>query len=437
MEASTTIQRQKTEPILARACAIIRHYGKATDCLTTVLDPDYNPVETSQNQTAMFFCSVCKQYRRQHCKKQTEGEYPCSVKHRSAVQDSCRLGGSNIYQCDLGFLFWTSPFFLGERFAGAAIGSGVLGIAPQQAVEKIIQISNGEISGAEIKQQLDGFPGRNYDDVKAMAQMMLICADQLSLKNISKEMLSIEENELLAVSVLNHSDTAKDTDNEIKLLAALRRGDREEARKIMHELLERRSDSFEALQIRAIELTTFVSRAAANAEDSNVSGILEENDKFLLKIEESSNEAELSEIINMIVSLMAGKMFSFQGVLHSAALRKAERFIWKNYSRKISLKEIADAAGLSPPYFSTVFREEMGIHLSHYLNRLRVAKAAAKLVDTGQSINRIAETCGFEDQSWFSKVFKSHTGMSPGKYREQGGLGGTPGWIELFPGQSA
>jgi transcriptional regulator GlxA family with amidase domain len=64
----------------------------------------------------------------------------------------------------------------------------------------------------------------------------------------------------------------------------------------------------------------------------------------------------------------------------------------------------------------------MGIHLSHYLNRLRVAKAAAKLVDTGHPISRIAETCGFEDQSWFSKVFKSHTGMSPGRYREQGGL---------------
>jgi AraC-like DNA-binding protein len=36
-------------------------------------------------------------------------------------------------------------------------------------------------------------------------------------------------------------------------------------------------------------------------------------------------------------------------------------------------------------------------------------------------ISDIAGACGFEDQSWFSKIFKSFTGVSPGKFREQGG----------------
>jgi AraC-like DNA-binding protein len=38
-------------------------------------------------------------------------------------------------------------------------------------------------------------------------------------------------------------------------------------------------------------------------------------------------------------------------------------------------------------------------------------------------MNLIAELCGFEDQSWFSKVFKSFTGVNPGKYREAGKMG--------------
>jgi len=59
----------------------------------------------------------------------------------------------------------------------------------------------------------------------------------------------------------------------------------------------------------------------------------------------------------------------------------------------------------------------MGENLSNYLNRLRVEKAAAMLTETGKSLNEIAEQCGFEDQSWFSKVFKNFTGVSPGKYR--------------------
>jgi transcriptional regulator GlxA family with amidase domain len=42
------------------------------------------------------------------------------------------------------------------------------------------------------------------------------------------------------------------------------------------------------------------------------------------------------------------------------------------------------------------------------------------LFESDMSLSEIAGTCGFEDQSWFSKIFKSYTGKSPGKYREQG-----------------
>jgi transcriptional regulator GlxA family with amidase domain len=67
-----------------------------------------------------------------------------------------------------------------------------------------------------------------------------------------------------------------------------------------------------------------------------------------------------------------------------------------------------------------IFKEEMGENLSNYLNRLRVEKAAAMLVTTNVSISEITSECGFEDQSWFSKIFKNITGLTPGKYRERG-----------------
>jgi AraC-like DNA-binding protein len=43
------------------------------------------------------------------------------------------------------------------------------------------------------------------------------------------------------------------------------------------------------------------------------------------------------------------------------------------------------------------------------------------LAETDLTLNEIAAACGFEDQSWFSKIFKNFTGISPGKYR--GGCG--------------
>jgi transcriptional regulator GlxA family with amidase domain len=44
------------------------------------------------------------------------------------------------------------------------------------------------------------------------------------------------------------------------------------------------------------------------------------------------------------------------------------------------------------------------------------------LVTTDVCISGIAAACGFVDQSWFSKTFKNTTGLSPGKYREQGSI---------------
>jgi YesN/AraC family two-component response regulator len=153
---------------------------------------------------------------------------------------------------------------------------------------------------------------------------------------------------------------------------------------------------------------------------------LEANNVYLKKISDSLTVEELSANLYRIIERMAGKIFSFQGLRHASALRKAERFIWKNYTRKVSLEEIASASGLSAPYFSTIFREEMGEYLSTYLNRLRVEKACTMLIETNATLNEVSESCGFEDQSWFSKIFKSYTGHSPGKFREQGGINAYP-----------
>jgi YesN/AraC family two-component response regulator len=141
----------------------------------------------------------------------------------------------------------------------------------------------------------------------------------------------------------------------------------------------------------------------------------------LKRIQESQTVEELIDVLYITVDRMAGQIFSFQGIRHASALRKADRYIWENYTRKISLQEIADASGLSAPYFSTIFKDEMGENLSSYLNRLRVEKASRMLLETDLSLSEIAGSCGFEDQSWFSKIFKSYTGVSPGKYRGQGG----------------
>jgi AraC-like DNA-binding protein len=102
-------------------------------------------------------------------------------------------------------------------------------------------------------------------------------------------------------------------------------------------------------------------------------------------------------------------------------LRKAERYIREHFVENPPLHDVASVAGLSPAYFSTVFKEELGESFSDFINGPKVDKAAELLVGSELSLADVADTCGFQDQSWFSRVFKRHMGVSPGRFRESGG----------------
>ncbi|MDR0316238.1 MAG: helix-turn-helix domain-containing protein [Treponema sp.] len=425
LKAQNIIQRRDLDPLWFRANEVVRHYAKAANCIASVMGADCVSVDYSINPKALFFCSLCKRYN-PYSRDMASNEHPCTNMHRDAIKEARRFGGSYVYTCPIGFIFWTSPFYSGERFAGALMSSGFLAVEHQLAVERIFKVCKGEVPREEIERSLRDIPKKTSDEVKALAQMLLICTKQIS----ESRFLSMADSAESVVSPESAGrqpcDYAYFLDRERLLVASLRRADHDEAQKILRELLNAlytlSCGNFEYFRIRAIELVVLLSRSAADAGNTGDTSILETNNRYLKKIEDAQTVEEVSEFLNIIINRMAGNIFSFQGIRHASALRKAERFIWKNYTRKVSLQEIAQVSGLSAPYFSTIFKEEMGENLSSYLNRLRVEKASAMLRETEQSISKIATASGFEDQSWFSKIFKNYTGFSPGKYREHGGI---------------
>ena len=415
MMKANIIQRRDLEPLWFKATEVIRHYEKASNCIAAVIGADFITCELSKNPRAITFCTLCKRYC-SFSHKLAPYEVPCSRMHLDAVQEARKLGGSYLYTCPIGFFFWTSPFFSGERFAGALISSGILSTNRQLALDRMLKVCKGDVSSAEIAGYLDDIPEKTDEDAKVLAQMMLLCAEQISCRD-SRLDDSVEYGD-------RKSFRQNFPDQERTLIASLRRGDSAEAQNIMRNLLNdlntAGNGSLERLKLKAIELVVMLSRTGTNSEDEE--DLVEANNRYLKRIDDSKTIEEVAGNMRLILDQMAGKLFSFHGIRHASALRKAERFIWENYHRKISLKEIADVSGLSAPYFSTIFKEEMGENLSTYLNRLRVEKASSMLRETESPINEISAACGFEDQSWFSKIFKHYTGYSPCQYREHGGV---------------
>ena len=87
----------------------------------------------------------------------------------------------------------------------------------------------------------------------------------------------------------------------------------------------------------------------------------------------------------------------------------------------MSLEEIAASTYLSKTYLSSLFKKETGYSISEYINIVRIERSKSLLLEENISIIDIANLCGFEDQSYFTKVFKHIVGITPKKYRENRG----------------
>jgi len=445
MSATNIIQRRDMDPLWLKACEIARHYDRAGNCISSVIGADYISVENSKHPKSGIFCALCKRYHSGKLEHPTS-DVPCSSMHRNAVREAIRLGGSYIYTCSVGFYFWTSPFFSMERFAGAFISSGALALESDQVLDRVFKACKGDVSRAEIARHLENIPEKSMVDIEALAQMLVLCTERISRRESYWDIMS--ENDGLKgadfqdglMLSLPHDHLSGAIEKERTLLANLRRGDSAEAQNIARKMLGDLcdvldlapgdgsiGDDFEYVKLKAMEMVVLLSRAGTT--DENNEALIDTSSLHLKRIKDSKTANDVIDNFCIVVERMAGKLFSFQGVRHASALRKAERFIWKNYTRKVSLQEIADVSNLSAPYFSTIFKDEMGENLSDYLNRLRVEKATVMLRETDLRISDISAACGFEDQSWFSKIFKNHTGSSPCKYRRT--VGGAPAGI--FP----
>lgn len=94
----------------------------------------------------------------------------------------------------------------------------------------------------------------------------------------------------------------------------------------------------------------------------------------------------------------------------------AINFIQFNYAT-ITVADIIDYIGFTRSYFSTVFKEKVGISLQKYLSQYRLKKACELLENTDYSIQHIADSVGYENALTFSRFFKNVYGYSPSQHR--------------------
>lgn len=139
--------------------------------------------------------------------------------------------------------------------------------------------------------------------------------------------------------------------------------------------------------------------------------------KFAKKIEDMTcikgNEME-REMLHKYCLLVHNH--SLKG--YSPIIKKVLNQINLNLCSDLSLKNLSEMFNISAGYLSTLFKKELGLTLTEYINSKRIEYALLLLNTTNMQIQNIASACGITDVNYFTKIFKKQCKMTPTKYKE-------------------
>ena len=101
-------------------------------------------------------------------------------------------------------------------------------------------------------------------------------------------------------------------------------------------------------------------------------------------------------------------------------IERVKDLIQSNYTRDLTLAEAAAEVHLSPAYLSRIFKQKTKQSFSSFLTQYRLQQAQQLLIHTENTIDEIAYSVGYSNNSYFTAVFKKNTGLTPSEYRLRG-----------------
>lgn len=288
-----------------------------------------------------------------------------------------------------------------------------------------------QINWAEIHAMLHEIPQRSPTQVRYLSEQLFMTAAYVcgEGKNYFSEAAN---REIQQADISDYIHTLKSQnlletpasypiEKEKELIQAIETGDKKASQILLNEILGHiffsSGRNFDIIRARVLELVVVLSRAALDggADMEQIFGL---NYTYLTEINSFQTIEDLSYWLSRLMTRFTDCVFNLVDVKHVDIIYKSIRFMKENYTHKLTLEDVAREVHLSPSYFSRIFKEEMHANFNSYLNKIRIDRAKQFLLRDDINLVDISNLVGYEDQSYFSKVFKKMTGVSPGKFRE-------------------
>lgn len=260
--------------------------------------------------------------------------------------------------------------------------------------------------------------GRYYDDPLQFHK------SYLEASSAEQQKIYIGDNQIIHIDDLPHlSEVAfrYPFNYERNLLDKVRCGERQQAKEILRQLLHEiftAKASIEMVKACVLELLIVLSRAAVEG-GANLEKLTLLNFNCINQLTGCVDREEVRCWIFDALDQFMDNMLENRTSMNVRLINKACAYITENFHKSISLEEVAQTVHLSPYYFSRIFKAEQGCNFVDFLTKVRIDKAKQLLQNPEQTVVRVASEAGYQDASYFCRVFRQEVGVTPNQYRMQ------------------
>ena len=354
----------------------------------------------------------------------------CRQKMAQAVEESFRWGEGYITTCPLGFVLFAVPIVQHRKLRGGLVG----GFA--------IFAEMREDFAEEVSANLAKF-GANARPLRARAERLRKISLQKAKEAVSQLMSLTQKHKVNDLAFLkerndryiqqakianfleelkkeNPDIARKILDKQDEVIQKVKLGDSTGAREILNEFLGsiffESGMNFEVIKVRIIELVVMISRAAIEA-GVGAQELLGLNYSYLTELSKVTDLEELLVNVTRVLENFISKVSLGKERKRKVRFQKMRDFIHRNFTGRITAGDVAREAGLSVGRALHLFREETGMAMTAYINKMKVDYGKYLLLNSDVQLADLAGQLGYYDQSHFTKNFKKLERITPSHFR--------------------
>ncbi|WP_432800315.1 helix-turn-helix domain-containing protein [Poriferisphaera sp. WC338] len=213
---------------------------------------------------------------------------------------------------------------------------------------------------------------------------------------------------------------------EPELVSAIRRGDRCGARETLDRILlvmmAKSQNRFDLIKSYFMELVTSVCRTAVEA-GGDPNEILGESFHRIAELSSITTLESLAPWMHEMLERLMDTLADHRESAGHIVISDAMSYMQAHLAQDIGRDDVADAMCLSPSHFSRLFKRHVGMGFREMLTKMRMDRGAELLVSTDLAVSAVALATGYEDPSYFTKVFQKQHAQTPRAYRQNAKAG--------------